>query len=124
MDQDADAGVREQPRREHEIGQLLVPVRVGRPVEHRRACGRADRNGAARPHEAGELFRRLLAIAEHDHHRADLLRGGLAAEDDAHRFLGLLLGQRARERRPAPDGTDEAREVVRCGHRLPPKACG
>ena len=103
--------IREKPGRQHEIGKLLVPVRIGGPVEHGIRLRDRRHDAATCLDEAGKLVRRFLAVAEDDHHRAQLLRRDVARENHRHGVTGLVLRQWTRQRRAAADSTDEMGEI-------------
>ncbi len=101
VEEDPDAGLGEQQRREQEIGELLVTVGVGRPVEvHAELRGTQAR--AAGAHEAGELRCRLGAVAQHEEKAAELRGFHPTIQNHRHGRLGLGLLERPRQRGAAP----------------------
>ena len=102
--------LREQQRREQEPRRLPLLAGVGGPVEIDPAPAGAGMRRAGGADEAGDLLAGLLLDAQQHQEGAELLGQRLARQDHRHRLLGLVGGQRARQRLAAPEQPDEARE--------------
>ena len=115
MHGDTNAVMCQQQSGQDEVWELLVPVRIGRPVEiYRNAIANAQVSTRGL-YEADKLGRGFLAVAQNGKKGAELDRLDLAGEDLCHGGLGLRFRQRSRQRLATRHGADECRESMGCG---------